>query len=117
MTSSTISPTRSNDFVLMTQSLRQLDCLQLQAPKRMPGRPAFTLVELLVAMTIFSILAVMTLSALRSNDSDRISAATGTLRNALEGARSRAIKSRQVRGLRLITDPNDSRIVTSLIYV
>lgn len=81
------------------------------------SRAAFTLVELLVAMTIFLILATLTVAAFRGNDQDRISAATATFKNALEGARSRAIKSGQIRGLRLITDPADGRIATSLVYV
>lgn len=80
-------------------------------------RPAFTLVELLVAMAIFSILGVLAISGFRETDSDRISSATATLRNALEGARSRAIKSGQIRGLRLIRDANDSNFITSLVYI
>jgi len=88
---------------------------QCPCPVNMPA--GFTLVELLVAMAIMVILATLSISAFRGNDSDRISAATATLRNALEGARSRAIKSGQVRGLRLITDPNDGRIATSMVYV
>ncbi|SFJ50795.1 prepilin-type N-terminal cleavage/methylation domain-containing protein [Planctomicrobium piriforme] len=85
--------------------------------ERRAAPPAFTLVELLVAMAIFVLLATLTVSAFRGNESDRISAGTGTLRNAIEGARSRAVKSGQIRGLRLIVDPNDARIATSLIYV
>lgn len=100
----------------MIRTLRQSDRRSCpQANARLAA--GFTLVELLVAIAILVILATFAISAFRGNDSDRISAATSTLRNALEGARSRAIKSGQVRGLRLITDPNDGRIVTSMIYV
>lgn len=72
---------------------------------------------MLVAIGIFVILATLTVGAFRSSGPDRISAATGTFKNALEGARSRAIKSGEVRGLRLIQDSIDTRIATSLVYV
>lgn len=72
---------------------------------------------MLVAIGIFVILATLTVGAFRSSGPDRISAATGTFKNALEGARSRAIKSGEVRGLRLILDSIDNRIATSLVYV
>ncbi|MCA8996778.1 MAG: hypothetical protein KDA80_07330, partial [Planctomycetaceae bacterium] len=80
-------------------------------------RPAFTLVELLVALGIFIILATLTVGAFQTSGPDRISAATADFKNALEGARSRAIRSGEVRGLRLLTDPQDGRIITSMIYV
>lgn len=78
----------------------------------------FTLVELLVAMTIFVILVTLTVAGFRATvEADRDSNAVSNFRNALEGARSRAIKTGQIRGLRLIADANDPRMATSMIYV
>jgi len=83
-----------------------------------PARSAFTLVELLVAMGIFVILASLTVGGFRSAyDSDRVGEAASTLRAGIEGARSRAIKSKEKRGLRLLLDPQDNRMVTSIVYV
>ena len=81
-----------------------------------PRRAGFTLVELLVAISIFVVLATLTIGAWQQT-SDRVGASLSTFKNALEGARSRAINSGEIRGLRLIPDPNDPRIVTSLVYV
>ncbi|WP_437191677.1 pilus assembly FimT family protein [Planctomicrobium sp. SH527] len=80
-------------------------------------RTAFTLVELLVAMTIFVILATITVTGFRGSDSDRVSNAAAAFKNALEGAKSRAVKSGETRGLRLILSPTNGREVTSLVYV
>jgi len=80
-------------------------------------RQAFTLVELLVAMAIFITLATLTISAWRGNDEDRVSNAAATFKNALEGAKSRALKSGENRGLRLVLAPDNNRIVTSVMYI
>lgn len=80
-------------------------------------RTAFTLVELLVAMTIFVLLATITVTGFRGSDSDRVSNAAAAFKNALEGAKSRAVKSGETRGLRLILSPTNGREVTSFIYV
>lgn len=78
---------------------------------------AFTLVELLIAMAIFVTLATIAVSAWRGTEQDRVSNAAAIFKNALEGAKSRALKSGENRGLRLIIDPNNGRAVTSLVYV
>ncbi|WP_437205395.1 pilus assembly FimT family protein [Planctomicrobium sp. SH664] len=80
-------------------------------------RDGFTLVELLVVISIFVVLTTVVIGAFRTDNNDRISNAAATFKNALEGARSRAIKAGEVRGLRLLLDANDPRIVTSLAYV
>jgi prepilin-type N-terminal cleavage/methylation domain-containing protein len=87
---------------------------RLAAP---PARAAFTLVELLVAIVIFTILATIAIAAFTESDQDRAAAGSQTLRSALEGARSRAIHDEQIRGVRLLVDPNNPRTVTSLVYV
>jgi prepilin-type N-terminal cleavage/methylation domain-containing protein len=82
-----------------------------------PTRRAFTLIELLVAITIFTILATLTIAAFRESDFDRASAASQQLRSMLEGARSRAIRDGQLRGIRLIRDPNNPQSAASLVYI
>lgn len=93
---------------IMKHSLRQLEISK---------RRAFTLVELLVAVGILVILTTLTVTAFTVNDADRVSNSIGTFKNALEGARSRAISAGEIRGLRLLTDPSDGRVVKSVVYV
>ncbi|QDT33783.1 pilus assembly FimT family protein [Thalassoglobus polymorphus] len=97
----------------MKNSLRQFESISSEAN----SRRGFTLVELLVAIGILVILTTLTVSAFTLNDGDRVSNSISTFKNALEGARSRAVAEGQVRGLRLILDENDPRIVKSMIYV
>lgn len=102
----------------MENSLRQFDRPSTTVAKHVARhRFGFTMVELLIAVAILVILTTLTVSAFNVNDADRVSNSIGTFKNALEGARSRAISSGEFRGLRLITDPNDGRIVKSMIYL
>lgn len=89
----------------------------LSRPQRRHRRDGFTLVELLVAITIFVILATLAIGAYQGNQSDRVGASSATFKNALEGARSRAIAAGEPRGLRLLVDRNDGRICTSVTYI
>lgn len=95
----------------------QTSLRQFEIPQRPGSRSAFTLVELLVVVTIFSILATLVISGFTLNDADRVGNSIATFKNAIEGARSRAVSSQSVRGLRLLTDPNNPRLVRSLVYV
>lgn len=102
----------------MKNSLRQFDRARFRvSPYRSDLRVGFTMIELLIAVGILVILTTLTVSAFNVNDADRVGNSVGTFKNALEGARSRAIKSGEVRGLRLQLDPNDNHIVTSMVYV
>ena len=92
----------------MLNRLRQFD-------SRM--RRGFTLVELLVVVAIFSILATLVVSGFTINNADRVGNSVATVKNAIEGARSRAVADGAVRGVRLIVDQNNPRIVTSMVYV
>lgn len=78
----------------------------------------FTLVELLVVVTVLLILITMTVTAIDFTfNSERVRSAARQLQSALEGARDRAIFAKEPRGLRLLVDPLDPRLVTNLIYV
>jgi len=81
------------------------------------GRRGFTLIELLVAITIFTILVTIAIGAFTETNYDRASNAALQLRGMFEGARSRAIHDGQVRGVRLVPDPNGGNFYTSLQYV
>lgn len=82
-----------------------------------PARFGFTLVELLVVIAIFSIVATLVISGFTINNADRVGNSIATIKNAIEGARSRAIADQSIRGLRLLTDPNNPLLVRSMVYV
>ncbi len=81
----------------------------------------FTLVELLVVISIMLILAVMTLGAISVlTDGDDVRAASRQIQSALEGARGRAAYAKESRGIRFVTRTgtnDDRRVVSSMIYV
>ena len=78
----------------------------------------FTLVELLVVILVLLILIVMTVTTIDFTfNSERLRSGSRQLQSALEGARDRAIFAKEPRGLRLLLDPDEPRIVTNLIYV
>ena len=64
-------------------------------------RSAFTLMELLVVITIIVVLLSMTALTLRfSNESDRVRGAARQIQSFLSGARDRAIYAKESRGVR-----------------
>ena len=82
------------------------------------ARRAFTLVELLVSLTIFVILATLTLGAFRGvSKDDQISAASQTVKGWFETARSRAIRNKSAYGLRFIPESNSGRYCTTVSYI
>lgn len=96
------------------------------AHRRHPStaRRAFTLVELLVAITIFLILAGMTIVMVNNTfEAERLRSGTRQVHSYLEGARDRAIYAGEPRGVRLLytgtsggPDPLDFAI-NSMVYV
>ncbi len=84
--------------------------------KRQPR--AFTLLELLVAVSILLILLAITATAIRvNNDADRVRGAGRTLQSYLLGAKDRAIYSKAPRGVRLLRDGANLRTVSSVVYI
>ncbi len=82
------------------------------------GGLGFTLVELLVVVTIMLILIAITITAIDFTfNSERVRSGARQVQSALEGARDRAMFAREPRGLRLLVDPDEPRMVTSMIYI
>jgi prepilin-type N-terminal cleavage/methylation domain-containing protein len=80
-------------------------------------RSGFSLVELLVSITIFVILATLSLSAFRDSKHDKVAAASRQLVASINGARSRAVKTQEPRGIRLIRDRDDPWLITGIQYI
>lgn len=80
-------------------------------------RLGFTLVELIIVVAILMIMATLTLAIFNStNESDRIRSSARQLQSALLGARDRAIRAREARGLRLMVDPATNTI-SNMVYI
>ncbi len=89
--------------------------LQPRLPEHRTARSGFTLVELLVAITIFAILSTIAVSAYRGlTDSDRLRNGSQQIQSAINGARSRALKDKLPRGVRFRMN---SGVIDSLIYI
>jgi prepilin-type N-terminal cleavage/methylation domain-containing protein len=91
----------------------------MRIPHRSPlsPRPAFTLVELIVAMTIIAVLAGLAVMIFpRLQDSQRVAKAADTVQGALFSAKQMAMRDQQPRGIRLLIDPTDG-LVHSIQYI
>jgi type II secretory pathway pseudopilin PulG len=81
-------------------------------------RASFTLVELLVSISIMLILAVITIRLVNTSlDSDRLKTGSREVQSYLAGARDRAIYAGQPRGVRFIPDANDPYSIRSFVYI
>lgn len=81
-------------------------------------RGGFTLIELLVVMGILLTIATLTAAAINvSYDVDQARAAARQVQSYLEGARDRAISAKEGRGVRFILDPQEPRLVKSMVYI
>ena len=82
------------------------------------ARRGFTLVELLVVLAIVLILAAVTIASVNfSYNADRMRAGGRQIQSFLMGARDKAIYANEVRGVRLLIDPNDNHSVSAIQYI
>ncbi|MEZ6034837.1 MAG: prepilin-type N-terminal cleavage/methylation domain-containing protein [Planctomycetaceae bacterium] len=82
------------------------------------SRAGFTLVELLVVISIMALLLTMTVLAVNfSRDAERVVGAALQVQSFLSGARDRAIQAKEPRGVRFFLDTNNHRAVTAMAYI
>ncbi len=96
-------------------------CRRMLSPQRTPhGRHSvgFTLLELLIAVSILLILLAITATAIRvNNNADRVRGGARTLQSYMLGAKDRAIYAKAPRGVRFLREGTNPRTVTSMVYV
>ena len=81
-------------------------------------RRAFTLVELLVSITILLILSTLVFAYLASGkSSEKMRSAARVAQSAFLGAKDRALHAKDLRGVRLIRDQTDGTLVTGFAYL
>lgn len=81
-------------------------------------RRAFTLIELLVVVLLVLIVTTITVMSVNfSNNADRMRAGARQMQSLIGGARDRAIYAKEIRGLRLLLDPNDNHAVSAVQYI
>lgn len=89
-----------------------------QPPLAKGGRGAFTLVELLVVITIVLILATLTFAVFNAGrSSDKARSAARVAQSAFLGAKDRALHAGSQRGVRLIRDATDQALVTGFVFL
>jgi prepilin-type N-terminal cleavage/methylation domain-containing protein len=92
--------------------------LKMHRPRQSDRIRGFTLVELLLALTVLLILAGLTIRLLNQTmQSDRIRTGARELQSFFAGARDRAIYAGQPVGVRLLTDPANPSTVRSFVYI
>ena len=94
--------------------------------RRRSAPSGFTLVELLVVISIILLLTVMTIGVINISTSERVRSGARQVQSVVEGARDRAIYAQQPRGVRLLVNedildpaftPPTPTIVSSLVYI
>jgi prepilin-type N-terminal cleavage/methylation domain-containing protein len=80
-------------------------------------RAGFTMIELLVVITILLILSVLAIAIFSGRNSDRTRSAARIAQSAFLGAKDRALHAKDLRGVRMVRDTTDNTLVTALIYL
>ncbi|MFQ5732823.1 MAG: prepilin-type N-terminal cleavage/methylation domain-containing protein [Planctomycetaceae bacterium] len=94
--------------------------MRCRNPIRPAPRSGFTLIEMLVVLFVLLILMLLGFTVVNANTKhEKIAGASRHLRSFLEGARDRAIHSRQPRGVRLLQDSvsPEPGVYTSMVYI
>lgn len=81
-------------------------------------RFGFTLIEILVVVSILAILTVITVTSINFVFASDVTRSTSRqVQSYLAGARDRAIYAKEPRGVRFLLDANNPNIVSSLVYI
>lgn len=81
-------------------------------------RSGFTLVELLVVISILLILSTLVLAVFNTGrSSDRMRSAARVAQSAFLGAKDRALHAKDLRGVRLTRDLTDTTLVNGFVYL
>src|SRR5258708_37188424 len=83
----------------------------------MKRRNGFTLVEMLVVITIILVLASLTFAVFRGNSTDKMRSAARIAQSAFLGAKDRALHAKELRGIRLTRDTTDPTLINGFIYL
>lgn len=83
-----------------------------------PRASAFTLIEILVVVTILLVLTALVVTVFNINaGADKLRSSARTAQSAILGARDRALHAGERRGMRLIRDPQDPTLVVGFAYL
>lgn len=80
-------------------------------------RRGFTMIELLVVISIMLVVSYLAYSIFTGRNSDKTRSAARIAQSAFLGAKDRALHARDLRGVRMIRDTTDSTLVTAFIYL
>ncbi len=84
----------------------------------MKRRPGFTLVELLVVISILLVLSGLVLAVFNTGrSSDRLRSAARIAQSAFLGAKDRALHAKDLRGVRLTRDLTNTALVNGFVYL
>ncbi len=89
-----------------------------ESSKLRPLRTGFTLIELMVVITIMLLLFGMTVYGINfTKDADKVRGAAAQVQSFLSGARDRAIYAQEARGVRFFVNPANPRSVSAMAYI
>src|SRR5262245_37414110 len=80
-------------------------------------RSGFTLIEVLVVISILLILATLVWAVFKRSNTDKMRSAARIAQSALLGAKDRALHAKEPRGIRLTRDLTDNTLVTGFVYL
>lgn len=83
----------------------------------MRRRSGFTLVELLVVITILLILSTLVFAVFNGSSSDKTRSGARVAQSAFLGAKDRALHAKDFRGVRLTRDATDNSLVNGFVYL
>lgn len=111
---------RPNGFQFRSVDRSQMLSVNTSTPGSLTSQQGFTLVELLVVVSIMLIMTGLVVGIYTTaTNSDRIRSAARQMQSAMMGAHDRAIHAKQARGIRLNIDGSDPNhpYVTSMAYI